>query len=55
MDDLRWVRDKKHVDLSRLSPLGYLTSLNVKAGNSFRLEQKENGLILEKLVEAQRE
>lgn len=55
VEDLRWVRDKKQVDLRRVSPLGYLTSEDVKPGDSFRLEQDGNGLILEKILEAQRQ
>ena len=54
IEDLRWVRDKKQVDLSGLSPLGYLIQDQNSPWKSYRLEQKENGLILEKIVEAQR-
>ncbi len=49
--DLRWVRDKGIVDLSRISPLGYLS----QAGREkYTLEQDAYGLILEKILEAQR-
>lgn len=50
--DLRWVRDRKNVDLSRVSPLGYLTPA---AAGTFRLEQESYGLILGKILEAQRQ
>ena len=54
VDDLRWVRDNKKVNLQTLSPLGYLTEEDVESDDSFRLEQESNGLILEKIIEAQR-
>ncbi len=52
--DLRWVRDRKGVDLSRVSPLGNLHFEGVPPGSSARLEQEAYGLILEKILEAQR-
>lgn len=54
VEDLRWVRDKKQLDLNLVSPLGYLTSQYAEAGDYFRLEQKDNGFILERIVEARR-
>src|SRR3989344_5601207 len=38
--DLRWVRDRKNVDLSRVSPLGYLTPA---AAGTLRLAQESYG------------
>ncbi|MDO8655831.1 MAG: hypothetical protein Q7K45_01205 [Nanoarchaeota archaeon] len=55
VEDLRWVRDNKQVDISALLPLGYLTSEDVKPGDSFRLEQNENRIILEKILESRRQ
>ena len=50
VDDLRWVRDRKNVDLQSVSPLGYLGNI----GKAYTLNQEPYGLILEKILEAQR-
>lgn len=51
VDDLRWVRDKKKVDLQLVSPLGYLENV----GKVYTLNRESYGLILEKILEAQRQ